>query len=140
MKIVILMLLIIGVCVTTCTSQKVVLPNNKGQIYGVNTGKTFEYLGIPFATANRWELPQEVPAFSQPFQATAYGPTCPQHCELPVGVCPTVVQSENCLNLNVFAPVNATPSSKLPVMFFIYGGGYLLGGQETPLYNGSSLA
>lgn len=31
--------------------------------------------------------------------------------------------AEDCLNIGIFAPANATSSSKLPVMFFIQGGG-----------------
>jgi len=32
--------------------------------------------------------------------------------------------SEDCLTLDVYSPTNATPDSKLPVWFFIPGGGY----------------
>ena len=32
--------------------------------------------------------------------------------------------SEDCLTLEVYTPTNATPDSKLPVWFFIPGGGY----------------
>ena len=32
------------------------------------------------------------------------------------------VLSEDCLNLNVFAPAWANDTSKLPVMLFFYGG------------------
>lgn len=32
--------------------------------------------------------------------------------------------AEDCLNLGIFAPANATKSSKLPIMFFIQGGGF----------------
>jgi para-nitrobenzyl esterase len=47
--------------------------------------------------------------------------------------------SEDCLTLNVVAP--AAPSDeRLPVMFFIHGGGYMLGSSATPIYDGASLA
>ena len=45
--------------------------------------------------------------------------------------------SEDCLFLNVFAPSNATTSSKLPVYFFIQGGGFA--SDSNPNYNGSGL-
>ena len=35
--------------------------------------------------------------------------------------------SEECLFINVHRPANATPSSKLPVMFFIHGGSMKMG-------------
>ena len=47
--------------------------------------------------------------------------------------------SEDCLTLNVVAP--ETPADgPLPVMFFIHGGGYILGSSATPIYDGASLA
>lgn len=33
-------------------------------------------------------------------------------------------QSEDCLFINVFVPANVKPDEKLPVMFWIHGGGY----------------
>lgn len=38
--------------------------------------------------------------------------------------------------LNVFTPVNASSSSKLPVRVWLYGGSNLAGGISDPLYNG----
>lgn len=35
--------------------------------------------------------------------------------------------SEDCLNVNIYAPVNATKDSKLPVLVYIHGGGYVFG-------------
>src|ERR1700736_1974771 len=47
--------------------------------------------------------------------------------------------SEDCLTVNVVAP--ATPTDEpLPVMFFIHGGGYMLGISATPIYDGAALA
>jgi para-nitrobenzyl esterase len=51
--------------------------------------------------------------------------------------------SEDCLTLNVVTPKwsGSTPDSgPLPVMFFIHGGGYILGSSATPLYDGATLA
>jgi para-nitrobenzyl esterase len=46
--------------------------------------------------------------------------------------------SENCLTLNVVAPENQ--DGPLPVMFFIHGGGYLLGSSATVIYDGGAIA
>ncbi|KAL5497992.1 hypothetical protein ACEPAH_2923 [Sanghuangporus vaninii] len=35
--------------------------------------------------------------------------------------------SEDCLKTNIYTPVNATSRSKLPVLFYIHGGGYVYG-------------
>jgi carboxylesterase type B len=38
----------------------------------------------------------------------------------------------DCLNLNIAVPSNATPSSNLPVLFFIHGGGLFIGANSWP--------
>ena len=45
--------------------------------------------------------------------------------------------SEDCLYLNVQRPAGTKAGDKLPVLFWIYGGGFQLG--STQLYNGASL-
>ena len=50
---------------------------------------------------------------------------------------------EDCLTLNVVTPrwSGSQPDSEpLPVMFFIHGGGYIMGSSATPLYDGAALA
>jgi para-nitrobenzyl esterase len=46
-------------------------------------------------------------------------------------------QSEDCLTLNVWSPINA---SGLPVLFWIYGGSFTSGGTALTIYEGSWLA
>ena len=41
----------------------------------------------------------------------------------PLGTAP----AEDCLYLNVWRPAGTSPSAKLPVMFWIYGGGFVNG-------------
>ena len=56
-----------------------------------------------------------------------------------IGVNKYQPMSEDCLTVNVVAP--AAPSDQpLPVMFFIHGGGYMLGSSATPIYDGAALA
>jgi para-nitrobenzyl esterase len=47
--------------------------------------------------------------------------------------------SEDCLYLNVFAPAGASAKSKLPVMFWIHGGGFSTGSASEPRHNGDFL-
>src|SRR3984957_10749905 len=47
--------------------------------------------------------------------------------------------SADCVTVSVVAP--ATPTDEpLPVLFFIHGGGYMLGSSATPIYDGAALA
>lgn len=48
--------------------------------------------------------------------------------------------SEDCLYLNVFVPLNATSTSKLPVLFSIYGGNLQSGSGSFAVYNGVPFA
>jgi para-nitrobenzyl esterase len=49
--------------------------------------------------------------------------------------------SEDCLNLDVYAPAPASARrAKLAVMFWIHGGGYVNGSGTAPLYDGTELA
>jgi acetyl esterase/lipase len=47
------------------------------------------------------------------------------------------VAGEDCLTINVQRPSTATGGSKLPVLFWIFGGGFELG--STQIYEGTSL-
>lgn len=87
-----------------------------------SAGGVNQYLGMRFAAPPlgdlRWRAPAD-PVFNKTVQpATAFGPTC----EIVGYTFP--ILSEDCLFINVFAPTNATARSKLPVWFFISGGGY----------------
>ena len=48
--------------------------------------------------------------------------------------------SEDCLFLNVWRPASAAPRAKLPVMVWIYGGGFVFGSSAMPSTSGTQFA
>jgi carboxylesterase type B len=98
-----------------------------------------QFLGIRYAKPPvgplRFAPPQPWPTeFGLTVDATAYGPGCPQ---LPAFALYNGL-SEDCLTLNVIVPSNTCPeTSRLPVMFFIHGGGNANG--QSIFYNGTAL-
>ena len=83
-----------------------------------------QFLGISFAAPPlgdlRWRAPQDPELNRTLKQATDFAPTCVGL--FGPGLSKTV--NEDCLYLDVFAPSGGTAKSKLPVWYFIQGGGY----------------
>ncbi|KAJ7166861.1 sterol esterase [Mycena filopes] len=103
-----------------------------GVFQGVVDGNLSTFLGVPFAQpAVRFTAPLP-PTFLHGIQnATVFGPACPQQALSPVALPVTLAVeapiSEDCLKLNVFAPRATSSQSKLPVLVWIYGGGFEIG-------------
>ncbi len=99
------------------------------------------YLGIPYAAPPtqelRWRAPQ-VRKWDDVWIADRKGPECiqvlrPHNINHYFG---EEASGEDCLYLNIWTPATATPSSKLPVVVFIYGGGGTIGSSGMALYDG----
>lgn len=101
------------------------------------------FKGIPYATPPvgklRWRPPQPAKRWSGVLQARNYAPDCMQR-RLATAYAPiTTEPSEDCLYVNVWRPAEAS-SAKLPVMVYIYGGGFTRGGSSSVLYQGDAFA
>lgn len=88
------------------------------------------FLNIPFARAGRWQVPEMLPPFSETLEAKAYGPAPIQAEPDPFfakrnGDFLDVPTSEDCLNLNIWTADLKTP--KKAVLFWVYGGSYIMG-------------
>ena len=103
------------------------------------------FKGIPFAAPpagdRRWRPPEPAAPWSGVRQATEWGDDCPQPAPPPGGPSSSRSgrQSEDCLNLNIWAPP-ATQGEKLPVMVWLYGGGYMVGSATDGLFDGEKFA
>jgi para-nitrobenzyl esterase len=102
------------------------------------------YKGIPFAAAPVGKLRWRPPAPAAPWKgvrvAHDFSPDCPQATQKfasSAGVEPR--QSEDCLYLNVWTPARSQ-AAKLPVMVWIFGGGFQGGSAARPLYDGTRFA
>jgi len=113
-----------------------------GAVQGAVTGDVVAFKGLPYAAPpigeRRWRPPGPVQDWEGVRDATTYGALCiqpPANGDPGVGPLP---MSEDCLTLNVWAPVER--SGPLPVMVWIHGGGYNNGSGTAALYDGSALA
>lgn len=105
-------------------------------------GQVRVFLGIPYAAPPvgelRWRAPQPAAKWHGTRDATAWGNRCVQTHPFDDMVFRDPGQSEDCLNLNVWAP--AKHKGKLPVMVWIYGGGFTGGATSEPRQDGEHLA
>ncbi len=149
-KSVVLLLCAIAVSLPRATAAQPAVPTTGGPVQGVPAadGAITSYKGIPYAAApvgdRRWRAPEPPAAWTAVRRADRFGSSCMQ----------TIVEerkpwtyefmahnavSEDCLFLNVWTPAKA-PDAKLPVFFWIHGGGNVEGSAAVPIYDGEALA
>ena len=114
-----------------------------GAVRGAVADGVLSFKGIPFAAppvgALRWRAPQPAPRWTGVRPATTYGHDCMQK-PFPSDAAPLGTEpAEDCLVVNVWRPAAAKPG-KLPVMVWIYGGGFVNGGSSPEVYSGSQFA
>ncbi len=120
-----------------------------GAVSGASAaGGITAFLGIPFGAPPvgdlRWRAPQPVAHWEGVRKADHFGTSCMQNqagsrlpwteefmTQGPIG--------EDCLFLNVWTPAKAA-NAGLPVMFWIYGGGFNEGSSSVAVYDGTELA
>ncbi|CCD51981.1 similar to lipase (secreted protein) [Botrytis cinerea T4] len=96
-----------------------------------------QFLGIPYAIPPlrdlRFARPKSLnTSFTGYRDATHYGHSCYQYGT-------KFNLSEDCLTLNVIRPAGTTPDSNLPVLIWIFGGGFYTGATADPQYNLSGI-
>lgn len=107
-----------------------------GLVQGVTENDLTIYRGIPFAAPPvgelRWRAPQPPAKWNGVREATAFAPD-PYQGDGKGNV------SEDCLYLNIWTPAKSA-SERIPVLVWIYGGGFSFGSNSTPVHNGEHLA
>ncbi|MEM7018761.1 MAG: carboxylesterase family protein [Pseudomonadota bacterium] len=111
-----------------------------GKMRGIEHNANLAFRGIRFAKPPTGELrfkpPVPVDAWDGEYDATEFGPSAPQISmnmpDMPLQL-PEEPTGEDCLFLNVYTP--ATDNARRPVLFWIHGGGYIVGSGR--VYDGS---
>ncbi|KNZ75722.1 Cholinesterase [Termitomyces sp. J132] len=107
-----------------------------------------QFLGIPYASAERWEPPTLPPNRSEILNATQYSDSCLQN------LTPTaaeylrlagfndsaifVPESETCLTLNIWTP-SIDRKQSAAVLIWVHGGGFQFGTSNFPAYKGQNI-
>ncbi|RAX46178.1 carboxylesterase/lipase family protein [Arthrobacter sp. AQ5-06] len=124
------------------TSQTIEIPTALGTVRGSLRGESASFLGIPYAQPpvgeRRFAAPVPFGPWEGVLDATEHGATPQRTALAEVTLIPEpTVPGPSTLNLNVFAPVDADFGSKLPVLVWIHGGGFVAGSPASPWYDGA---
>ncbi len=114
-----------------------------GTVEGTSEGEVRIFKGIPYAAPPvgdlRWKPPQPVLPWTGVRPADKFGPAPLQISRAGDMFFRDAEPSEDCLTLNVWTPA-PDAAAKLPVMVWIYGGGFMGGASSEPRQDGANLA
>ncbi|MBQ1506277.1 MAG: carboxylesterase family protein [Erysipelotrichales bacterium] len=133
------------------SAQHIIFSTSLGTVTGNSYGDCNEFLGIPFAKAERFEYAKPVDHWNNPLDATTMGKICPQYRqyyphyesaerrfyfkEFRKGL--EFTYGEDCLNLNIYTPKDP---KNCPVILYFHGGGFNSGSNNEEPFRGYGFA
>ncbi len=131
-------------CIVKNLSAQDIVNTENGKLQGITEDGITYFKGIPYAAPPvgnlRWRPPQPAASWAGIRSAGQFGNDCMQwpiasEAKLYIGA----TLSEDCLFMNVWRPANKTEHA-LPVMVWIYGGGFVNGGTSMAVWGGTEFA
>lgn len=131
--------------------DKTTFKTSIGAFAGNEHEDAYEFLGIPYAKAGRFEYCKRVDTYEGIFDAGKMGNACPQYRQFYPNLQSRerlfyfnefrrgldFTYDEDCLNLNIYMPKNKTAC---PVILFFHGGGFNSGCNAEEPFRGYELA
>ena len=124
-------------------ARSIDIPTAHDKLFDVTYRGVYEqgvetFLSIPYGQdtggENRFKPPNlYTPPRGSFFQADSPGPACPQPhgaYAFPLYLSNITAISEDCLHLNVYRPIGTCAGDSLPVMVYIHGGSFFIGGKD----------
>ena len=130
-----------------------IVKTKQGAVEGLHSedGKTVIFRGVPYAQPPvgdlRFRRPQEHEPWDGVLPCKEFPNRCPQADLTQMGFYAKEFYDdmvppcgEDCLYLNIWTPADASPDSKLPVLFWIHGGAFLHGCGSEKEFDGEGFA
>lgn len=140
----------VSLLLQACDSSKTdadptVVSVKQGVLKGYNQShsEVLSFKGIPYAAApigeNRWRAPQPLASWKGVKKVDDFGHKCMQNPLFSDMQFRASGMSEDCLFLNIWAPVQPS-ETQLPVLVYFYGGGFVTGDGSEKRYDGADMA
>jgi para-nitrobenzyl esterase len=143
-----LLIIVVSLFLSSCEDSldKVDTANTKqGWLkgYAINQLGVVSFKGIPYAQPPlgeyRWQAPQPPLAWKGVKSADDFGHKCMQEALFNDMQFRASGMSEDCLFLNIWTPLEQS-QTKLPVLVYFYGGGFVAGDGSESRYDGANMA